>query len=209
MNKNAHLDPTLHDQSQPQGSRTVSTTFQAGPSEPRHQDIQINPSFTIDYTYLGKLQEDLKAAKSTLLQKELELARLKSGSNDGHPITPGEATQNDALRQQLLAHSTSLVSLQSESSALSSLVNHLKSERDGLSKQREVLGKEIEARKAIQSVEGGGDPLSMDQNGQESPAGNGLGVERALLDMRGWMDQAIKAWDEVSFRYKTTDLADV
>lgn len=194
------IDPSL--QLQPSGSTSTLLPTPAASlplanpnpngSHPGGADLNI------DYTYLAKMQEDLKAAKTILLGKELELDRLKreragESVDDIDMATTVSALPDDPLRQRLLSHTTSLTSLQAEQNALNSLMEHLRTERDGIVKQREVLGREIEARKAIRALE----PETAGTDGMEAFEGDGIDQD-GLGDVRGWMDQAIRTWDDVS-----------
>ena len=133
----------------------------------------------VDYVYLSRLQSELSSAKSTLLELELELAGLRGAEN---------SNDVDVARHLLLSHHTTLSSLQAEANSLETVIGHLRNERDELAKQTEVVGRELEARKALRGA---------GEGAEEEQAANAVGVERALLDIRGWVDLAVKNWEQV------------
>jgi hypothetical protein len=133
----------------------------------------------IDYAALARLQAELAGAKATLLERELELGK----AHGGHQTERG-----DEIRAQLVRSGSDLHALQAEVKALHSVISHMRIERDGLARQRDTLGRELEARRALRDAVG------------EAPGGQqrAAGVERALLDLRGLVDGVIKTWDQVS-----------
>lgn len=147
-------------------------------SEP-HDAAEVAAPAGIDYTTLAKLQTELATAKDTLMQRELELATLQGTSEDDG---------TDDLRSAYLSSSKTLQNGQYEVKALHSLIGHLRSERDGLARQRDMLSRELEARRALREV-------AADGTGSNSRA---VGVERALLDLRGLVDGVIRNWEQVS-----------
>lgn len=135
----------------------------------------------IDYAYLSRLQTELASSKSTLLDKELELARLKGVDVNGDDL--------DDLRHLILSHHAKLTTLDAEAKSLESTVNHLRSERDELAKQGAVIRRELDMRRALSGIEGPEAEVGVNQ----AP-----GEDAALLDVSGWMEAAAKNWDQVS-----------
>lgn len=135
----------------------------------------------IDYAYLSRLQTELASSKSTLLDKELELARLKGVEVNGDDL--------DDLRHLILSHHAKLTTLDAEAKSLESTVNHLRSERDELAKQGAVIRRELDMRRALSGIEGPEAEVGVNQ----AP-----GEDAALLDVSGWMEAAAKNWDQVS-----------
>ena len=135
----------------------------------------------IDYAYLSRLQTELASPKSTLLDKELELARLKGVEVNGDDL--------DDLRHLILSHHAKLTTLDAEAKSLESTVNHLRSERDELAKQGAVIRRELDMRRALSGIEGPEAEVGVNQ----AP-----GEDAALLDVSGWMEAAAKNWDQVS-----------
>ena len=134
----------------------------------------------IDYTYLGKLQTELSIVKSTLLEKELELARLKGAES---------STNLDALRHLLLSHHTTLTALEAEKKSLDSTVVHLRGEREDLAKQGAVIRRELAARK------------TRDLENQSERSGVTEGQSVLLDDVSGWMEAAAgKGWEQVTHK---------
>lgn len=135
----------------------------------------------IDYANLAKLQSELASAKATLLEREMELARVQGEEPTG---------DNDDVRRLLLTHATSLQTAQSEVKVLHSAISHIRMERDNLARQRDILTREVEARRSLQDATNGSPPTSA----------TATGVERALLELRGLVDNTIKSWEQVSAR---------
>ena len=172
--------------SRPQASASASTSHPPD-IDPTLSNAVGSSGTGIDYAYLGKLQSELASAKSTLLERELELARMR-GAETGDEV--------DVLRHLLLSHNTTLTSLQAETGTLHSMIDHLRTERDELARQGRVVTRELAGRRALRDAENGMERDVAAQGGE----GRIVGVERALLDIRGWMDGAAKTWDQVSWR---------
>lgn len=142
------------------------------------QETTIGPS--VDYTHLGKLQAELASAKSTLLDREVELARVQgAGDEDSERLRRDVAQQNAALQ-----------GMQAEVKTLHSLIRQLRSERDSLARQKDILAREIDARRILR--ESSGEASSLSTNARAA------GVERALLELRGLIDGVIRSWDQAS-----------
>lgn len=151
-------------------------------------DTETMSGALVDYGQLGKLQAELAAAKATLVDRELELARIKGADDD----------DDDVLRRDILHQNTTLQSAQAEVKALHSVIKQLRSERDSLARQRDVVSREIEARQSLR--EASGETPSLSTNARAA------GVERALLELRGLVDGVIRSWDQVRFQLFTGPL---
>jgi hypothetical protein len=151
----------------------------------------------IDFTYLGKLQAEISSAKTQLLDKQLELNRLKAG--DTAPVPYAEI---EVLRHVLLSHHGKLATLQAEASSLQAVIEHVQRERTELAGQRELVAKELEARKGAgveatgleAGVETGESGAGVVDDGGDARAG---GADRTLMDITGWVDAAVKSWEQV------------
>lgn len=86
------------------------------------------------------------------------------------------------------------MNLKKEVKSLHGIIDGYRVERDDLAKQRVVVQKELEARRSLRDV--------VDQPGVPGGANGAVGVERALLDMRGWVDNAVKVWEQVCLPFK-------
>jgi chromosome segregation ATPase len=131
---------------------------------------QTETSNGVDYANLARLQAELQAAKVVLLEKEANL----------------DAKGSDPLRKQLIASNETLNALQAEVKSLYAVVEHLRLERETLARQNEMVLREIEGRRAVRDA--------VDDVG----SGRSVGVERALLDVRGVVDAVVKSWGQVS-----------
>lgn len=155
------------------------TAHASGDVEAAHNNVA---SSSIDYANLAKLHSDLAEAKSTLLEKELELGRLQA--------TDGQNGDVDETRRALLSRTTALQAVQSEVRGLHLAINHLRTEHESLSRQRDVVTRELEARRALQT--------SVDDIPALEAGARASSIERALLELRGIVDGVIKTWDQVS-----------
>lgn len=150
----------------------------------------------IDFTYLGKLQAEISSAKTQLLDKQLELNRIKAG--DAAPVPYAEI---EVLRHVLLSHHGKLATLQAEATSLQAVIEHVQRERTELAGQRELLAKEVEARKGASGVTGleagvetAEEAVGVVDEGADARAG---GADRTLMDITGWVDAAVKSWEQV------------
>ena len=103
------------------------------------------------------------------------------------------------------ASASDSVVIDEENTALVAHVRYLKEENDRIERQRKTLEREILERKVLlESRARSRPPDEAEQNGSTSAAEgskwapDGMGVERALLDLRGWLDGALKTWTAVS-----------
>ena len=103
------------------------------------------------------------------------------------------------LRQVLLDQYTSLKTLQAESSSLESLVSLLDKEKEEIVKQTEAISMALQAR-------GIGAPSTSGEGAAKAPGvqvedvdedaepaeEQGQGVQKALAEIRGWVDAAVR-----------------
>ncbi|KAK4684328.1 hypothetical protein P7C73_g5854, partial [Tremellales sp. Uapishka_1] len=134
----------------------------------------------IDYTSLGKLQAELKVAKERLLMRELQLASLSAN--------PGEAGTEQ--RKELMEKEAVLGKMGGEARSLLAVIEHLREEKQALGLRRKIVERELEARRTLGGM--------VDQAVLDGGEKRALGVERALLDLRGWIDGAVKNWEQTS-----------
>lgn len=168
-------------------------TANAQATSPALSPLQETPG--IDFTYLGKLQAEISSAKTQLLDKQLELSRLKAG--DTAPVPYAEV---EVLRHVLLSHHGKLATLQAEAASLQAVIEHVQRERTELAGQRELVAKEVEARKGAGGATGVEAGVEMEEavgivdEGVDARAG---GADRTLMDITGWVDAAVKSWEQV------------
>ena len=120
----------------------------------------------IDYAYLAKIQTELSASKTILLDKQLELARLNGVEAD---------EEKDAFRNVILSQNTKLAMLQAESTSLISTSDLLHSERQELAKETSLVRNEVEKRSK--------DSVKV----QKSMENQHSDIDKALLDV-SWME---------------------
>lgn len=143
------------------------------------------------------------------LQRELDnlRRRLEQRSEKGKTSTAlGNDDESEAVAITASSASASdSVIIDDEKTALVAHVRYLKEENDRIERQRKTLEREIQERKVLlESRARSGPPDEAEQNGSTSAAGgskwaaDGVGVERALLELRGWLDGALKTWTAVS-----------
>lgn len=140
---------------------------------------------SVDYTHLGKLQAELASARSTLLDREMELTRIQGGGDE----------DSERLRRDVAQQAVALQSTQAEVKTLHSLIKQLRSERDNLARQKDVLAREVEARRVLR--DSSGETPSLSTNARAA------GVERALLELRGLIDGVIRSWDQAGLLHHT------
>ncbi|ODN76131.1 hypothetical protein L202_06059 [Cryptococcus amylolentus CBS 6039] len=172
----------------------------------------------IDYVYLSKLHNELANSKGSLLEKSADLSRMTAG--DGGPSND----EHRPLRLELIANLTKLAALRSEMAGLENVMAHVVQEKQNMQVERVKVERELAGRRvarersavAQQAVQD--DPnidLSLHQadpegaavdheatgvqNEQADEGDDGQpaeGGDRALLDIRGWIDAAVKDWHQ-------------
>ena len=172
----------------PDPSPTVpSTDQQEGQVAPK---TGVEGELGLDMTRLRVLQEELEglrrrlAARSASQSAEGVDTALVSNDNLAGVREQGTGDEDDAdERTALLAH-----------------VRFLKEENERVGRQRKTLEREIEKRKILLASR----TRDSDEDGPATSTEleDGVGVERALLEVRGWLDDALKTWSAVSLCYK-------
>lgn len=147
---------------------------------PSTTDPDPTTTTSVDYAHLGKLQAELATAKATLIDREMELTRAQGGGDE----------DSDRLRRDVAQQTIALQISQAEVKSLHSLIKQLRSERDNLARQKDIVTREIEARRILRDASGEAPSLSTNARA--------AGVERALLELRGMIDSVIRSWDQVS-----------
>ncbi|GMK59953.1 hypothetical protein CspeluHIS016_0901700 [Cutaneotrichosporon spelunceum] len=151
---------------------------------PSDGDATSVSSSSIDVTTISRLQGELAAAKTTLLERDLELGRLNNPASHVHAGV-------DETRGTLVTRTAALQEAQSEVRALHAVINELRTEHDNLSRRREVVTRELELRRSLQGSSGETATLPAD-------SARASGVERTLLELRGLVDGIIKTWEQSS-----------
>jgi hypothetical protein len=144
-----------------------------------------NDPLGLDYDTLSNLQAELSILESKIRaasqQPSAELAAL-------HQTLHERTLQADTLRD---------------------LIVHLGTTRESVHTEKEILERELEgrrilgkAREIVVDAGGGGAPDDERFDGLLGvPGGLGggraVGVERALLEVRGWLDDAVRNWNQV------------
>jgi hypothetical protein len=166
----------------------------------------------VDYAYLSKIQSEIHTAKATLLERELELNRLR---ND----TPVKADASiDNLRRGLLKQYTKQTYLQAEATSLETMIGQIRTEKDELGKQTDLLNRDILHRKTYQIVEVPTEPPQseamevdvgvgeMEEHGEiahDHEHEEAIG-DKSMMDIGGWVDAA---W-QVSRQFARATLAE-
>lgn len=141
------------------------------------------PSSSIDIATLARLQGELSAAKTTLLDRELELGRIVNSASQP------QLSSTDETRRTLMSRTAALQAAQSEVRALNTVVNELRTEHESLNRRREVVSRELDVRRSLNDSPGDAAAIST--------ASRASGIERTLLELRGLVDSVIKTWEQV------------
>ncbi|ODO02089.1 hypothetical protein L198_02820 [Cryptococcus wingfieldii CBS 7118] len=172
----------------------------------------------IDYVYLSKLHNELANSKGSLLEKSADLSRMTAG--DDGPLND----EHRPLRLELIANLTKLAALRSEMAGLENVMTHVVQEKQNMQVERAKVERELAGRRvarersavAQQAVQD--DPNIDPSLHQADPEGAAVaheatgvqdeqadegddgqpaeGGDRALLDIRGWIDAAVKDWHQ-------------
>jgi hypothetical protein len=111
------------------------------------------------------------------------LERFRQGLTDSD--TPLE--EQPELRERLIRNMGSLILVQAETASIRRMIENLRLEKVNMSKERDTITREVDARMAVKQINGvGGEGAGVDN------------VEQALLEVRGWVDETIAKWDQVS-----------
>lgn len=148
-----------------------------------------NPLPSIDHQYFRKIVHDLQLLKETLIAKEVELERERSGNGQGDVQLDGQTAR---LRTELTSKAANLTLLQAEEQSISSMIKKLKMERDTWIMHGTRIAREVDARLAIKQIDGVGGGSTTADAEQKSE------VEKSLLQVKEWIDEVVDKWDEVS-----------
>jgi hypothetical protein len=171
----------------------------------------------MDMQLLDGLRRQVDDARRQVAELEARIAVKRNNGDSGAATTTTDDPQS--LAAASAAAKTRTHALVQEKSALVHLIESLKRERDETDLEREVLEREVSARRVLLAgmEEGDGDEQGhADGVGQTPPAGrssggagaggkgkNGgeagrdVGVERALMEVRSWLDSALTGWRKV------------
>lgn len=188
---------------------TLSSAATAGVtsnSDEQRPDLSAPPPLALgadglDLEVLGSLAAEVRSLKAQLAAKRAQMAA------DAASGAPSTADVDNA-------------DVATERAALSALIDHLRESRDAADMERQVLEREIAERRAISkalSTRAQAQAQTPEQQGEEGAAEaesnkdvlreieeeirrnrQGAGVERALVEVRSWIDEAIKDWKKVS-----------
>ncbi|KAJ9116423.1 hypothetical protein QFC22_004865 [Naganishia vaughanmartiniae] len=169
----------------------------------------------MDMQLLDGLRRQVDDARRQVaeLEERIALKRNTDGAAGTTPTTTG-TTMTDHARS-LADAKTRTYALTQEKSALVHLIESLKRERDETDLEREVLEREVAARRVLLA---GMEDVDVDEQsagvadggqmagGRSTGAGAGgkgknggepgrdVGVERALMEVRSWLDSALTGW---------------
>lgn len=182
----AKLQAERPDSIQPDTEPTPSAAL-ADASEPKLPEV--------DHQYFRKVVNNLESLKFTLLSKEMELERFRQGLTD----TDVSVEEHPELRERLIRNIGNLLLVQAETHSIKHMTDNLKLEKVNMSKERDTITREVDARMAVKQIEGvGGEGAGVDN------------VEQALLEVRGWIDETLAKWEHVripsSFQKSSADL---
>lgn len=149
----------------------------------------------MDLSVLSTLREQLDSARREVADLETRL---------GHSSTSDLAP--------LVEEKTRTATLAEEKDALMHFIKSLKRDREAVEMERGVLERELLARRALlagtpeaeagtaeQAVDKEQTPVGA-EGGKKHPGGEpgrDTGVERALMDVRRWLDDALTSWQKV------------
>ena len=142
------------------------------------EDLVVNGNGDNAGTHIAsEVDAELGFSISTLKPLQTELAELRRrlrerNASRGQPAPP--ATDDDE-KTALLAH-----------------VRYLREENERVERQKQTLQREINKRRLLLARK----ERSSEDESEEVDAG--VGVERALLEVRGWLDEALQSWSSVS-----------
>ncbi|KAJ9100934.1 hypothetical protein QFC19_005330 [Naganishia cerealis] len=167
----------------------------------------------MDMQVLDGLRRQVEDARREVAEIEARIAAKRATT------TTTSAAATPVEEQEVRSHAaakTRTSALMQEKSALVHLIESLKKERDETELEREVLEREVSARRMLlagmedgeeqQQAAGAMDAhhLSVRSGGVEGKkgksggeAGRDVGVERALMEVRSWLDNALTGWRKV------------
>lgn len=149
----------------------------------------------IDHQYFRKVAQDIQYLREALIGREIDLQRERAGNNTSQPDADDETLR---LRGELTQRLAKLTMLRSEEKAIQTIIRGLRLEKETLGKDRAKISKELDTRLAVKKIEA--NPSSTIYAAEEADVeeGSAMGpVEKALLDVRGWIDETLAKWNEV------------
>jgi membrane-associated HD superfamily phosphohydrolase len=139
----------------------------------------------IDLRYFRKVLNNLEAHKYTLLTKEIQLERLHQGEHD---MEMHDDELHD-LRERLIRNIGNKLLAEAEVKSIEYIIRNLRLEKVSLTKERDTIAREVDARMAVKEINGVGE----DEAGSQEDV-----VEKALLDVKGWIEETLAKWADVS-----------
>ncbi|KAJ9099241.1 hypothetical protein QFC21_004121 [Naganishia friedmannii] len=198
----------LESQQQQQSQQAELATTTTG-TETRSLDVPLGFGVDgMDMQLLDGLRRQVDDARRQVAELEARIAVKRSAGAVGTSDEPH-------LLAAAAAAKTRTHALVQEKSALVQLIESLKRERDETDLERDVLEREVSARRVLlagmedgdgddqgaAAVDGGQTPAGKSSGGGASgkgknggEAGRDVGVERALMEVRGWLDSALAGW---------------
>jgi hypothetical protein len=138
----------------------------------------------VDEQYFRKVTTNLESAKLSLLYRELELENARDPEGHHQPYD-GPAAEYRAKVVQAIGN---LAMILAETKSMESMARNLSLERQNLINERDGITREYEARMAVKSING---LNGLVDQGEDD-------VEKVLLEVRGWLQEAIDKWEDVS-----------
>ncbi len=135
----------------------------------------------LDIPLLSSLHRQIITLRAQVVERERSLdSSIQSGSTTATTTTTTATTNNKQIR--------------SERTALISLIAHLKEEREKIDRENALLEREIKQKRVVNGVIEGG----VSQEEEKKDGDDSVAVERALIEIRSWLDEALKGWQDVS-----------
>lgn len=147
----------------------------------------------IDHGYFRKVVKDIRQVKEALINREIELQRVRDGNDE--PFEPSSDTVR--LRGELTKKLAKFTMLKSEERAIETIIRNLNSEKDNLGRFRGRIQREVDKTIGPRANEVNVTLSSHDSADKtlDFPAGS---YEKALLDARRCVDETLYNWEDVS-----------
>lgn len=191
MSVEDHVEPSMRDTAGAGLSQQRQTPPPSIPVAGKTTDVSLGFGIEgMDFHVLDGLRRQVEAARVEVAEIEARIA-LKRGASTGE----------DEVRS-LAAAKTRTGTLAEEKEALLHVIETLKRERDEVDLERRVLERELSARRLL--VAGTEDDVSEKATTEGKKGkiggepGRDIGVERALMEVRSWLDNALTGWQKVS-----------
>lgn len=173
---------------------TTTTTATTTVPAPGSTDVPLGLGVDgIDLSALDSLRRQLESTRREVTELQSRAAGRATEDGDGATSFAVEKGRTGSLVE--------------EKEALVCLIETLKRERDQTELNRSLLERELTARRAL--LAGSGPEADVDEE-TEGPAshvegkkhlggepGRDVGVERALMEVRSWLDDALTGWQKV------------